>query len=319
MKRIFISGSTAYDTRMLVEKTFSDYIWETSWDASFNASMTSNIYEKNHGGAGANIAYNLALLNESPVLLTAVWQDYSFDGIMQSKVHLDYIHRDTKLHSANSVIVSDTYDNRFTFFHPGAMAHASESRVEYIREDIGIAIISPNHIPTMLEHAKDVQFKSAKIIADPSQQISQMTKQELLELFSYCKYFIANQYEYNEVLEKLAESHEDFVSRFESVIITYNEKGTKVYTGSDVEHVYAIDVEDIVDTTGAGDALRAGVLFALIEWHSLVNGVQLWTLMASYCIVAPGSQYHHFTLDGLMEDMKLWYGVEIDLYKRRDY
>lgn len=122
---------------------------------------------------------------------------------MESKVNLDYIHRDEKLHSANSVIVSDTEDNRFTFFHPGAMKNALESKVEYIREDIGIAIISPNHIPAMLEHAKDIQVKSVRTIADPSQQISQMNTDELQKLFSYCRIFIANQYEYDEVLEKM--------------------------------------------------------------------------------------------------------------------
>lgn len=282
-------------------------------------SLISDVYEKNHGWAGANIAYNLALLWENPILFTSVWEDYSFDGIMESKVNLDYIHRDEKLHSANSVIVSDTEDNRFTFFHPGAMKNALESKVEYIREDIGIAIISPNHIPAMLEHAKDIQVKSVRTIADPSQQISQMNTDELQKLFSYCRIFIANQYEYDEVLEKMWQSHDEFIKQFEAVIITYDERGTKIFSQWEEEHIYAIDVEDVVDTTGAWDALRAWLLFALIEWHDIKTWVQLGTLMASYCIVAPGSQYHHFTLDGLMEDMKLWFWVKIDLYKRRSY
>jgi adenosine kinase len=81
-------------------------------------SLSSNTFEKNHGGTGANIAYNLALLGENPILLSSVGHDYSFDGIMEDKVNLNYIHRDKMEHSANSIIVSDRDDNRMTFFHP---------------------------------------------------------------------------------------------------------------------------------------------------------------------------------------------------------
>lgn len=317
MREILVSWSTAYDTHMHFEWSFGEEFERQGQ----NMSLTSRNYEKNHWWTWANIAYNLALLWENPILLTSVWEDYSFSWIMDDKVNLKHIHKDMSLPTANSVIVSDKEDNRMTFFHPWAMDVSNLSRVEYVREDIGIAIVAANDPQTMLEHSRQLKKRWVKFFADPAQQITSLSKEDLKELLDISDYLILNIYELDELIEKVDTSIDVLAVKYEIFIITKGSDGLDLYLNGNKSHIDSVKIENdnIIDTTWAGDALRAWVLFSYMEWIDIKNGCELGTIMASYCIQAPWSQYHHFNLWQLEEDLKLHFDTSIGLYNRRKY
>ncbi len=315
MKHILVSWSTAYDNLLHFSGDFS----EMDKEHILNMSIVSDSFEKNHGGTWANIAYNVSLLGEEPILLSSVGDDYDFSEVLKEKWNLQYVHRENYMHSANSVIISDKNDNRMTIFHPGAMKHASASKVSYVQEELGIAIVSANDIITMIEHARWLKEKKVPFFIDPAQQISQMTPDQLKTLIDLWDYLIANHYEYEEIKQKAAMSEEDILWEFEIVIITYWDQWSHLFTNGAMQHIPAIQTEDIDDTTWAWDAYRAWVLLGMIEWWDIKQSCQLWTVLSSYCIIAPWSQQHHFSLWGVMEDMKHHYWVEVDLYDKRKY
>jgi adenosine kinase len=92
-----------------------------------------------------------------------------------------------------------------------------------------------------------------------------------------------------------------------------------VFSWDDMIHIPAIEVDEIDDTTGAGDAYRGWLLYWITEWLELKTSCQLWTVLASYSVIAPGAQQHHFSFWGVMEDMKSHFWVDIDLYEKRKY
>lgn len=314
MKQILVSGSTAFDALLHFNGNFAEQT-----DNGLNMSVISNSYDKNAWGTGANIAYNLSLLWESPVLLSSVWPDHSFDDVISSKVNLNYIHKDNINHTAHSVIVSDGADNRMTFFHPWAMVSASQSKISYVKEPIWIAIVSANNINTMLEHAREIKEKGVKFFIDPAQQISAMKSEQLWELLELWDYLIVNHKEFLELQQRSWKTEEDIIASQEKVVVTYWAEGSHLFTDGEMYNFPAINVEDFDDTTGAWDAYRAWLLKALIDGHGWKIWCQLWTILASYCILAPGSQHHHFSLGSVMEDLKSHYNVDIDLYDRRKY
>jgi len=314
MKQILISWSTAIDTLLHFDWNFSD---QTDW--GLNMSVVSSSYDKNAWGTGANIAYNLSLLWESPILLSSVGYDFEFDEVIASKVNLKYIHKERELHTANSVIVSDNTDNRMTFFHPWAMIQASESKISYVEEEIGLAIVSANNIPTMLEHARELKEKNIKIFIDPAQQISAMSAGELQELLDLWDYLIVNHKEFTELQQRASKTERDIINSVEKVVVTYGSEWSHLFTDGEMYNIPAICVDDFDDTTWAWDAYRAWLLKALIDWYDWKLWCQLGTILASYSILAPGSQHHHFSLGSVMEDLKSHYDIDIDLYKKRKY
>jgi sugar/nucleoside kinase (ribokinase family) len=68
MSNILVSGSIAYDVIMNFHDQFGKYILP---DQTKSISVCFNVQElsKHDGGAGHNIAYNLALLGEKALLL----------------------------------------------------------------------------------------------------------------------------------------------------------------------------------------------------------------------------------------------------------
>ena len=82
---------------------------------------------RRRGGTGANIAYNLGLLGERPVLVGTVGEDFGEYRAWLETHGVDC--RTVKViagdHTASCFINTDLQDNQITAFYPGAMAHAA--------------------------------------------------------------------------------------------------------------------------------------------------------------------------------------------------
>lgn len=312
MKQIFVSGSSAYDNIYHTDKHFWD-------ELSQHISFVSRNYVKHHGGTGANIAYNLALLGEHSILYTAIWSDYDFSHLIKEKINLKYVHKDREEHSAHVNIIVDSAWNRMGCYHPGAMKNAHESKVEYIEEALWVAIVSAWDIRTMLEHARWLNKRGVKLIIDPAQQIDVMSKEELEEFLQLWDILICNNDEYNSIKSISQLEDSQLKEMFEAIIITYSENGSKIVEMSQETKIPAITVGEVDDTTGAGDAYRAWLLYGIIEGWKLEKSCKLWSLLASYCLLAPGSQQHHVSYGTIAEEMKSYFNEEVDLYQRRKY
>ncbi len=80
-----------------------------------------------------------------------------------------------------------------------------------------------------------------------------------------------------------------------AVVLTAGSHGAFVTTGGSVQHVPARPVEQVVDSTGAGDAFAgagdafaAGLAVALAEGADLVDAARFAAPAAAYCIRCPG-------------------------------
>ena len=315
MKKVLVSGSTAYDFLMKYEGNFKDQFPKGNIQQWINMSLLVPELNKTTGGTGLNICYNLSLLSEESILMSSVGYDFVFDGIVEEKVDLKYVYRDEVDLSASAYITSDNSRNQMTWFYPWAMTQAEKSSIAYIKEEVDYAIISPNKKEAMIQYVHELFDKSAKVFFDPGQQITRFSKEELLPLFGKLAYLIVNQYEYKELQEKLEMTGEELKTKFNKIIVTQGEEGCQIIDTESIIHISAIEVSEVVDTTGAGDAFRAG----LIKWLKLGYGwktsAQIGTILASYCVQHHGSQNHFFNLWVVMEDMKEKFGMNVDLYE----
>jgi len=61
MKKILVTGSTAFDYLMQYDGVFADNFPDGNIQAGLNMSLLLSKLEKFHGGTGLNICYNLVL------------------------------------------------------------------------------------------------------------------------------------------------------------------------------------------------------------------------------------------------------------------
>lgn len=317
MKKILVSGSTAFDYNLMYDKNFASQFPSSDISAGINMSLLTPDLEKTFWGTGLSICYNLALLSEDPILISSVWGDFIFEGLIEEKVNLDYVHRDNMVLSSSAYIVSDSEGNQMSFFHPGAMNQWEKSQIKYVREEIDYAIVAPNMKQAMIQHVYELSDKSAKIFLDPGQQITDFSRDEIVPLFDLTAYLIVNQYEYRELMQKVWMDEDELKLKFNKIIVTYGAEWSQIIDTQETIHVPAVMIDNVIDPTGAGDAYRAGLIKGLRLWYDWKTSAQIGTILASYCVQHYGSQNHFFNLWVIMQDMKEKFWVEVDLYNSK--
>lgn len=120
--KIFVSGSLAYDRIMDFPGKFSEHILPDKIH-NLNVSFLLRTFTENFGGTAGNIAYTLALLGESPVVLAAVGNDFAPYRAWMDKNKIDSrsIRVVPEEKTSFCYIMTDNSDNQITAFYPGAM------------------------------------------------------------------------------------------------------------------------------------------------------------------------------------------------------
>jgi sugar/nucleoside kinase (ribokinase family) len=90
--------------------------------------------------------------------------------------------------------------------------------------------------------------------------------------------------------ENLNEAIEKVSNDVDAAFITLGSKGSLVIEGSNKIEVKAVSVQDVVDSTGAGDIFASGVIFGMSRKLSFTDCAELGSLMASEVITNLGSR-----------------------------
>jgi len=306
--KIIISGSIAYDRIMDFPGKFEDHILPSEIH-KLNVSFMVKEFKESFGGAAGNIAYNLALLEERPVLHSAVGSDFEKYGkrLEDLKIDLSGIKKYQKTLTASAYIITDENDNQITGFFPGAMMFYSQ-RPKTLKNDL--AIIAPGNPNEMLDLA-DQYFKAqTPFIFDPGQQIIQFTKNQLRKLVKQSVIFIVNDYELELTKKITGLDHGSILSLAGILISTLGSQGSVIEIQSEKKlervNVTPAKVSATKDPTGAGDALRAGIIkgilnsklklipknYFIFPW--LLIG-QMGNLAGAYAVEKYGTQNHNYT------------------------
>src|SRR3989344_2402699 len=182
MKKIFVTGSLAFDRIMNFDGKFSDHILPEKIH-DLNISLVVNDVKENFGGCAGNIAYNLALLGEKPVILSSAGKDFGpyktwleKFGVDNSRIVIDQ----TRLTSSVN-IVTDQANNQFSTFHSGAGAQLCSNIQSDDLDKDSIAIIAPTNVDDMVTHAALYKENDVPYIFDPGQRITAHSRESLLQ------------------------------------------------------------------------------------------------------------------------------------------
>ena len=128
---VLVSGSVAIDHIMVFRGRFKDLILPEHVHA-LNVAFHVPELRRTLGGCAANIAYNLRLLGDEPLVLATVGSDFDAYAAWLDRhgIRRDWIRSLEGEATAGAYITTDLDDNQIIGFHPGAMDRAHEVRVE---------------------------------------------------------------------------------------------------------------------------------------------------------------------------------------------
>ncbi len=296
---ILVCGSMAFDTIMVFKDQFQNHILPESIHKLSVAFYVPEL-RKEFGGTAGNIAYNLKLLDENPIVMATVGNDFStyLDWLNHNEIDASYIKEISSLYTAQAYITTDLSDNQITAFHPGAMVESHQNKIKEAK-DVCLAIIAPDGKDGMMNHAKECKALNIPFMFDPGQGLPMFNREELLQFIDDATYIAVNDYEATLLAEKTSLSIEEISKKVEALIVTMGGEGSIIYTDHKTYKIEPIKVELTIDPTGCGDAYRAGLLYGISKKWDWQSAGRLASVMGAIKIQNQGGQNHRPTRDDI--------------------
>jgi len=309
--KIFVSGSLAYERIMDFPGKFSDHILPDKIHV-LNVCFMVNGLKEHFGGTAGNIAYNLALLGERPLILSSAGRDFdSYENWLRGLgLSLDGIRRVDNEFTAGAYITTDKADNQITGFNPGAMNYPCLYSIDGVDRHDAVAIISPGNLDDMAEYTRAFRTRDVPYIFDPGQSIPALEPADIIEMLSGARLFISNDYELEMVMRSTGLRKADLLAKAEGVITTLGDRGAVVSTEDGDVAIPAAVPTRVFDPTGAGDAFRAGLIKGLAMGKDLVDAARMGAVCASFGVECQGTQCHKFSLEEFWARYRVTFGRE---------
>jgi len=287
-----VTGSMAYDTIMVFPDRFKNHLLADQLHI-LNVCFLAPEMRREFGGTAGNIAYNLKLLDEDPLLMATVGEDiqpylYRLERLHINAAHLKQI---PGQFTAQAFITTDLDDNQITAFHPGAMNHSHEN---HIGKELGagLAIVGPDGKEGMLQHARECAAHGIPFLFDPGQGLPMFSREELLEMVKLGSYLAVNDYEGKLLEEKTGCRLEDLARELKALVHTLGAQGSVIFADGVRHEIPCVAPDAVLDPTGCGDAYRAGLLYGIARgWHWPATG-RLASVMGAIKIAHRGPQNH---------------------------
>jgi len=297
---LIVCGALAYDRIMDFPGKFSDHILAGKTHI-LNLSFTVGGVKESFGGTGGNIAYSLALLGEKPKLMAVAGKDFGKykKWLLKNKIDISGIKIVKTELMASAYIMADQMDNQITAFYPGSKEGIKnnflDSRLRGNDKTRVLAIIAPDIVARMVKYAKIFRQFKVPYIFDPGQQVAYYSAKELKDSIKNAIMLIGNDYEIQLILNRLKIKLKQLEKMVKILVITKGGKGSEIYSKNKKIIVPSAKKKVSVDTTGAGDAYRAGFIKGMaLDWP-LLKCARLASAVAAYAVEKQGTQNHRFT------------------------
>jgi pseudouridine kinase len=272
------------------------------------------------GGVARNVAENLARLGEHAMLLSAVGADRSGHRVRRQAadagVDVTYLMESPDHHTGAYLAAFDQAGDLYISIDDMEALSSITPSVIYNRRslvrDAAMVVMDANLSPPAIESLirQAVKYK-APVSADPtSVSLAERIKPYLPDLFMVtpdlpeaevlCDRTLANTRD-----EGIAAAKQLVTMGVDVAIVTLAELGVCYATPEVSGHVPAVETQ-VVNRTGAGDALTAGVVFGLMNDFSIDEAVRLGASAAALTLQYYDSVCPDLSLDRLYDSLVTW-------------
>jgi len=248
------------------------------------------------GGKGANQAIALAKLNIPTLMLGKVGEDilsdFALSSLQESRVDTTGITKSQKNSTGSASIWVNAQGQNSIVIYPGANGEVEEDFIiqhEKFFDDASWFLtqfeIPLNSILLALKFAKKYGLKT---VMDPA-PVREVSNNDIWELVDY---LLPNEIELRELThaENTLKAIRILKSRgVKEVIVKLGKLGAGYEDKGTFNLFPAVPVEQVVDTTGAGDCFIAGFLYGMLQQEDIAQAIKIANLTASYSIQKKGA------------------------------
>ncbi|KJS70297.1 MAG: sugar kinase [Comamonadaceae bacterium BICA1-1] len=293
---ILVCGSLAFDTIMTFQGRFAEQILPEQLHI-LNVSFLVPALRREYGGCAGNIAYGLRQLGVQARPVAALGndgQDY-LERMQELGIDTGAVQWVSQYYTAQAMIMTDRDNNQITAFHPGAMALAHQNPIT-AAPAASLAIVSPDGRQAMIEHAEQLHALGVPFVFDPGQGLPMFDGPELLRFIELADWAALNDYEARMLSERTGLAYAELSQRLRGLVITLADQGCDVWQQGLCSRVPGVAAREVLDPTGCGDALRAGLLYGLAQGWDLRRSAELGNRMGAEKIASRGGQNYRFSL-----------------------
>jgi adenosine kinase len=156
----------------------------------------------------------------------------------------------------------------------------------------------------MVNYPRIFKDRGIGYIFDPGQSLPVLAAADVANAIDGCRILIANDYELEMIMKKIALDKRDLIRRAGTVIVTLGEKGSQVITADGEINIPAVKPKKVEDPTGAGDAYRGGLISGLIQDKDIEECARMGSVCASFAVECYGTQDYRFGPEGFAERLK---------------
>jgi len=290
-----ICGSLAFDTIMGFEGRFAAQILPEQLHI-LNVSFLVPTLRRDWGGCAGNIAYAMRQLGGQPLPVATLGSDGAgyLERLRGLGICTDFIKVLPDTYTAQAMIMTDQDNNQITAFHPGAMARAHENALPLSRQDVRLAIISPDGREAMRQRAEQFAHADIPFVFDPGQGLPMFDGAELARLVDLADWVAVNDYEGRMLCDRMGLTLADISKRVQGLVVTLGGQGCDVWQAGAKTHVPPAAPTAVVDPTGCGDAWRGALLYGLEQGWPLERCAALGNRIGALKVATRGPQNYEF-------------------------
>jgi ribokinase len=277
------------------------------------------------GGAAANTAYACARLGLKTAFIGKVGKNDIFglkivNDFNEVGVNTDLLKYSNNRRTGSAYVALNREGDRRIYAHSGAANYLSREDIKENELSLGniIFLSSLKNIDPFVEAAIIGRNRKIPVILNPGMLIIDQEFINIKILLEKIDILILSRREFKTLfnvkkaelkLNTVREQADNLFSLGISVIvITKGNKGALIITPKNTETVPSIKINNVVDTTGAGDAFSAGFIYGFVqnqsfEFEDLKRNVRLGNFIAGKCIEQLGAR------NGIPKEEEIKFGL----------
>ncbi|MFX3617415.1 MAG: carbohydrate kinase family protein [Sporolactobacillus sp.] len=282
--------------------------------------FTSLINNKNHtkiyyGGCSVNIAVALSMLKKKALPIIRVGDDYESIGfkdfLLQHDISLEGLTKIDGELTSSSYLIENPQGNHVTLFHPGAMDEKYSSYLnDHLFENAKLAVMTVGSMRDNQIFFEKCKKHHIPLVFGMKLDTNAFPIAFLIEVLKYATIVFSNDTEKDEIEQQLDCRITDLFQKgcAQVIVTTCGSKGSIWYQKNDKGwssgKLPAYSCQDIVDTTGSGDAYLSGFIYGYLSNYDIATCSGLGATLASFVLESEGCCTNLPSQEDLLERYK---------------